>query len=48
MLTQSPQFILKPDLTVRKNELLVRVADEANSKNHNGVVLELILSSDLR
>jgi hypothetical protein len=48
VLTQAPQFILKPDLTVRKNELLVRVADEANSKNHNGVVLELILSSDLR
>ncbi|CAM8647249.1 hypothetical protein MCEMSHM24_03691 [Comamonadaceae bacterium] len=47
-LTQSPQFILKPDLTVRKNELLVRVLDEANSKSHNGVLLELILSSDLR
>lgn len=48
VLTQSPQFILKPDLTVRKNELLVRVLDDANSKSHNGVLLELILSSDLR
>ena len=46
-LTQSSQFILKNDLTFRKNELLIRVADEANAKNQGGVMLELVLSSDL-
>lgn len=48
VLTQSAQFILKGDLTFRKNELLVRVADDANSRNQGGVILELVLSSDLR
>lgn len=48
VLTQSSQFILKGDLTFRKNELLVRVADDKNSKNQGGVILELVLSSDLR
>lgn len=48
VLTQSAQFILKGDLTFRKHDLLVRVLDDANSKNQGGVVLELVLSSDLR
>lgn len=48
VLVQASQFILKGDLTFRKNELLLRVLDDANGKNQGGVMLELVLSAELR
>jgi len=42
-LLQSQQFVLRGDLAVKKNELMVRVASETNGANLNGVILDVAL-----